>query len=247
MYADVDTKDQPPIRESEYRLTTEPNGSTGATEAATAAPAQIRRPCPGCGEATEHTWAFCEWCGHDVAGPKTGAPSIPGPRRASELMPPTTGESPHTGTRRWLTGRRLVRGMAALVGAGLLTAGTLLHFDTRQSLDRSQQSLAATQHRLDETSAKLRASEASLGRVKAELASETKRRQGTERELAGVRGSLNDANDKMNLQASQIETLKSCLNGVSLALHHAAYADYSAALAALDAVQVSCDKAYQML
>jgi len=83
--------------------------------------------------------------------------------------------------------------------------------------------------------------------VEAELSSEVKRLQSAQKELAGVRGSLNEANTKVNLQASQIETLKSCLNGVSAALHYAAYSDYDAAIAALEAVEVSCDKAYKML
>jgi hypothetical protein len=51
----------------------------------------------------------------------------------------------------------------------------------------------------------------------------------------------------VTIQAGQIETLKSCLSGVSIALSDLASGDYSGTIAALEAVQVSCHSAYALL
>jgi hypothetical protein len=66
-------------------------------------------------------------------------------------------------------------------------------------------------------------------------------------QFRGVRTSLSDANGRINVQSGQIETLKSCLNGVSIALNDVAYNDYSGAVSALDAVRVSCRAAYKIV
>jgi hypothetical protein len=50
--------------------------------------------------------------------------------------------------------------------------------------------------------------------------------------LGGVTNSLSDARSRLNIQSGQIETLKSCLNGVSTALTDVAYEDYTSAVSA---------------
>lgn len=56
-----------------------------------------------------------------------------------------------------------------------------------------------------------------------------------------------DVKSSLTIKSGQIETLKSCLNGVSIALTDLAYSDYAGAISALNAVKVSCHSAYALL
>lgn len=137
--------------------------------------------------------------------------------------------------------------VAALTGIGLLTAGALGYVDTRRDLTQTRSTLTSTRQQLTDVTTKLSASEASLAKARTDLRSQIAKLQASQRELAGVRGTLGEAESRIDLQAGQIETLKSCLTGVSSALYYAGQYDGSAAVAALEAVEVSCDKAYSML
>lgn len=118
--------------------------------------------------------------------------------------------------------------------------------DTRSTLRSVQASLADTTTNLDATTAKLATSDAALAATTTERNTLKGELDAKAAELGGVKGTLTDAQSRIDLQAGQIETLKSCLNGVSNALSYAADDDFISALAALRAVEVSCDRASEM-
>jgi chromosome segregation ATPase len=154
----------------------------------------------------------------------------------------------------------LVISVITLVAVGLLGEGVLVHLDTRDDLRKSAKALTATRTNLAVTATNLKISDTSLADTKTQLSAETKLRKETEDELDGVQdklsgvrgeldgvqGTLADADSKLNLQAGQIENLKTCLQGVSTALSAVADSDYTSALAALDAVESSCNAAHEL-
>ena len=85
------------------------------------------------------------------------------------------------------------------------------------------------------------------GRAAADLATTQKGLAAKEQDLTGVRNSLTDAKSSITMKSGQIETLKNCLRGVSIALTDYANGDYAGTIAALDAVRGSCDSASKMM
>ncbi|GIU97438.1 MAG: hypothetical protein KatS3mg013_1241 [Actinomycetota bacterium] len=121
-----------------------------------------------------------------------------------------------------------------------------MHLETREELRATQGELRRTKDDLAATSEDLR-----IARAQLEVAREENRRLERELrelrvELRGVRGTLSEAQARLELQAGQIEDLKECLNGVSLALDNVLYGDYWAAANALTAVQTSCEAAFAL-
>ena len=158
--------------------------------------------------------------------------------------------------------RRWAKPAALSLAVILLVSGALfIHLGTRDDLSRTKKELASTQTDLSETKASLADSEDKVADLTKDLAAkqseltaklaELESARGTiaakDQELAGVRGSLSNVERRVELQAGQIETLKSCLNGVTLALIHAANFDYRSAVAALEAVEVSCQRANELV
>lgn len=155
-----------------------------------------------------------------------------------------------TKLRRVITRPRLVAAAVALAAVGMIAVGVLYHFDVRnglagelsdmqQQLDRRNVALAETMQSLDETTEELTSTRSDLGEVRGRLRKAT-------RELKGVRGTLQEAQGRLELQAGQIETLKSCLNGVAAAFESLVYEDYFGAAGALQAVEFSCEQAFQL-
>jgi hypothetical protein len=146
---------------------------------------------------------------------------------------------------------------AGLVVAGLLATGLIVHLGTRSALADNRARLASTTRDFDATKAKLSSTindlngtRSRLTTTQTDLSTRTRQRDkfhaeldAANVELAGVNSTLDDAQNRVNLQANQIEALKSCLLGVSDALGYAAYEEYASAVAALEAVSVSCDTA----
>jgi hypothetical protein len=214
--------------------------------------------CASCGTPSAPGWEFCGGCGSTVAGsgnaaggPTGGADIVVFPTRAhpvfgSDILPARTTRGSRWARRpRWMVPVALGVAVSAAVGSGVRA-----DLDVRSRLDATRGELASTRIDLERTSATLRTTEADLVATDGALVSATTERDALEAdldarlaELEGVRGSLGDARSRLDLQAGQIETLKSCLNGVSSALSFAAYEDFVSAMAALDAVQVSCDRA----
>lgn len=189
-----------------------------------------------------------------ATGPTTRAEPDPGTGEAvregllpAAVAPPGATPAPAV-TRRW---RRHLRPIAVgLLVAVLAAVGIATDVGVRNRLDETRDRLARTAKSLDETTAALKESRAELATTKSTLSSTIAERDRLKAdldarvaELAGVRGTLNEAQNRLNLQAGQIETLKSCLNGVVQALGYAAYEDYYSALASLRAVEVSCQNA----
>jgi septal ring factor EnvC (AmiA/AmiB activator) len=124
----------------------------------------------------------------------------------------------------------------------------------RQRLTESADSYAASQSQLGETRAELtetarqltgarkslRSTESALKTTKAALSVR-------EHDLTGVRNDLNDAKSSLTIKSGQVETLKTCLNGVGIALRDYSTHDYAGVLSSLDAVKVSCNTASEWL
>lgn len=117
-------------------------------------------------------------------------------------------------------------------------------------LAATQHDLAGARHQVTETTASLDQTRGQLDQARAKLSDTTGRlrtAQGklrdTRQEAAGLQGSLDSAQDRLDLQANQIDTLKSCLSGVVTSMGYAGQGDYGAAIAALDAVEISCQRA----
>lgn len=149
--------------------------------------------------------------------------------------------------------QRLVRAAIGVAVAIVVAVAVSSDLGVRSRLDRTRNDLVGARSEIERTSDQLSITRGELDTTKKTLASTTSERDAVRSELdaklaelAGLRGSLGDAQNRLNLQAGQIETLKSCLNGVSEALGYAAYEDYRSAVAALDAVEVSCDRASKM-
>ena len=164
-------------------------------------------------------------------------------------------DAPHK-PRRWL----IVKGLVAVL---VLTAVALLainDFGTHQELAKSRGAFSASQTHLQSTQVKLAdtvtqltgaksnlaSTEATLTTTKATLTTTQKTLAAKVQELSGVRNNLTDVKSSLTIKSGQIETLKSCLNGVSIALRDLANGDYAGTISALDAVQVSCDSAFAM-
>ena len=210
-------------------------------------------PCAQCGQPIAGSARFCGACGAVAPDPEAAVSPIPFPRidTEPETRPVELGEFTRPSRRRVVVPILWTVLAATLVSAALLgwndvqthhhltaTHGHLT--SARSSLTRVGADLSATQTRLAATQSELDTTQADLDQTKQSLAAVKQR-------LGGVSNSLSDAKSRLNVQSGQIETLKSCLNGVSLALSDAAYGDYSSAVSALDAVRVSCDAAYKIL
>jgi hypothetical protein len=207
---------------------------------------------------------FCGTCGNAIAAPVAEASAGPpalvlAPERIDPVAPEgrtgsdgPTATAPAPVTRR-LTRDRVLAGALALavVAAGVVTYDDVRH---RGTLDRTRRQLAATRSelastvaRLDSTAATLDSTQIDLTSTRADLSASNKTLSTLRGQLSGVRNTLSDAKGKLNVQASQIVTLKSCLNGVTIALGDVAYGDYSGAVSALDAVRVSCQAASRIV
>ncbi len=210
------------------------------TTTATVADAPVASPSPAPSLGATASWdAPAATAAYDILpGPVVPAAAPPTPRVTQALRRRRP---------RWLVP---VAAAAALIVVGVAVANDLgvrsRLDDTRSTLRSVQASLAATTTNLESTTAKLATSDASLAATTTERNALKVDLDAKAAELGGVKGTLSDAKSRIDLQAGQIETLKSCLNGVSNALSYAADDDFVSALAALRAVEVSCDRAAEM-
>lgn len=155
----------------------------------------------------------------------------------------------------------IVKGLAGVLVLAAVALLALNDFGTHQQLAQSrgafstsQTDLRATQVKLTDTGTeltavqgKLASTDATLTTTKKTLATTKQTLAAKVQDLAGVRNSLTDVRSSLTIKSGQIETLKSCLNGVSIALRDLANGDYAGTISALNAVQVSCDSAFAML
>lgn len=196
------------------------------------------RYCANCGAQLLPAWSFCGVCSAAI-GPPAGPTAPPLP----EAHPSET-----RGGLPWV-----VWTLAAVLLVSCVGGGAYLYQQVRQDRDSARDQLSSTREELlatntelDSTRTSLTGTTEQLVSVKATLATKEADLRASQRQLRGVQGTLDDAESRLDLQSNQIATLKSCLNGVTDAMNYAAYNDYGAAIAALDAVQVSCERAYAL-
>jgi len=227
---------------------------------------QASELCPACQHELDPTWSFCGSCGT----PRPDGPAAPPTAELATVVtlpqttPPTSqpvsledtavietvvvdpvddeneAMSP-TPKSRWRR-RLLTLGCAAVLLLAVVAVGLVVanEIGTHHRLDRTRTELSATESQLASTRAKLGATTRDLAGRTTERDALQSQLNDVNTQLQGVRGTLSDTQNRVSLQAGQISSLKSCLNGVSTALSDAAYGDYSGAVGALDAVQISC-------
>lgn len=158
------------------------------------------------------------------------------------------GRSESWDRRRWLT-------VAASAAAFVLIVGAIfVHVGVRRDLSRTRTQLASTSQTLEQTASDLESTKSDLKTTQDNLTETESERDSlsTENEvlqgkIQGVQGSLNDARSELGLQAGQISTLKTCLNGVAIALRDVLNNDYYGAASALQSVQGPCNEAFRLL
>lgn len=245
---------------TEVAGTAEPDGDTATTR------------CVHCDAEADASWAFCGTCGkpldaqimsdatplpetREAAGLSIMDPAAPptstAPAATNVLSPPNAGKKPPPHRRSPL--KITLYSLALVLLLALIASAGYVYQQTVNDLENTRAELATTQDQLETTSATLSDTEQSLADSQQDLSNlagvlqKTKSRlQSANQELSGLRGSLDSAEDRLDLQANQIETLKTCLDGVTNAMAYAAYDNYGAAIASLDAVEVSCNRAYEL-
>lgn len=230
-----------------------------------------RRWCVQCGAEAETSWGYCGSCGgrldrgHPVqdtdCAPVLGQDPTDNAAAGTVVLAeplarpvPALAHGPATPRRRRRSPLAITTySLVAVLVLGLAGLAGYEYQQTSNELDATHAELVATKQQLDTTSATLVETEESLEESQSELSETTDQLQDTEarlrtarRELSGLEGSLENAQDRLDLQANQIETLKICLEGVTNAMGYAAYSDYGAAIASLEAVEVSCQRAYEL-
>lgn len=228
--------------------------------------------CQSCGSAVEESWGFCQSCGGSITGRgavanavarSTGGrevgfrPSWPdrGPPRPSEVDPLMTTEelaqvhqpareevpwgqpadrpqSPSGPPAEAKPRNRAVFWIAAIIAGVLLVGGVLADLGVRSDLSETRATLTSTTTKLQAT--------------KKKLATTTADRNHLKTQLEGLRGTLKETKDRVELQAGQISSLKTCLKGVAIAFDDILRGDFNAAAGALEAVRDPCDESFKL-
>ena len=168
---------------------------------------------------------------------------VPPRERPTAAAPLVSAPRPALPRRRWRLLATLVVVLMMLASVAVLA---LNDKGTHDRLARSRAAFVISQSTLHTTQSSLATTQSDLKQAQASLAATKEALTAKQQELAGVRNNLSDVKESLNIKSSQIESLKSCLSGVSIALNDAAYGDYSAAVSALQAVDVSCKAAYAL-
>lgn len=228
------------------------------------AAAPLRPTCASCAAPLTAGWDFCGHCGEPVsAEPFTVVPFPTAPfggrQSAPQLSLPLSDgveDAPRNAPVEPVMSRVRKRkqpwliAVTAVVACALLALGVVIHLGTRTRLTHTRDELASTSATLTSTKSTLQKTNHELSTTAEALTTRTSERDRlqarldeTNTKLAGVQQTLTDAQNRVNLQAGQIDALKSCLAGVTNALEYVSYGDYGSAVASLEAVEVSCDTA----
>lgn len=232
--------------------------------------------CHSCGAAQGSEERFCAECGA-AAGDSRGVVSDPqtlktigqqqtvvvlAEREESDLPAPLPSTSEPVemtsdlvqGRPRKLPWRLIVKALAAASVLAAVAVLALNDYGTHQRLTRSvgayttsQSKLLGTRVQLADTVTRLTGVQNNLASTESSLTTTKQALAAKVQDLAGVRNNLTDVKSNLTIKSGQIETLKSCLNGVSIALRDYANGDYAGTISALNAVQVSCHSAYALL
>jgi len=133
--------------------------------------------------------------------------------------------------------------LIAIVVAGLFAALGVMDLGTRHKLQSTRTTLAGSRRNLASTKGQLANTQADLAQMTSERNNLRSQLDAKNTELAGVRGSLTDAQQRVTLQAGQIGDLKACLSGVAQSASDLAGGDINGAVGALDAVTPICQRA----
>lgn len=230
---------------------------------------QMNDGCPDCAQQRDAGSRFCGACGSDlstgVAVAKAAEASARPPEGATAQAPLLVGDNlpatvptaevttieddPRTepeiaqARRKIFTKRRVLTSAAVAIALALLTAAILVHLGTRDDLSKTRTELASTQTELSDTEDELADTSSALKDMTTERDGLQGDLEAANAELSGVQSSLDAAEDRVNLQASQISVLRVCLEGVGQALVDVSYFDYSAAISALNSVSSACEQA----
>lgn len=145
---------------------------------------------------------------------------------------------------RWVRAAAIAVGVLALLSGA--SGGTWIYLETREELESTREELRRTSDELAATAKDLEITRLNLKREEEQNRTLERQVRELRTELRGVRGTLSEAQERLELQAGQIADLKDCLNGVSLALDDVLNGDYWAAASALSAVQSSCEAAFAL-
>jgi septal ring factor EnvC (AmiA/AmiB activator) len=137
--------------------------------------------------------------------------------------------------------------LLVLALATVSVAGVVQWRSTKRDLAATEQSLINTRKSLDLSEQTLGVTKDKLKSTQDDLTATTSRLTATESQLQKSRDSLNSAHDRLDLQASQIDTLQTCLNGVVQSLRYAAGGSFEAALSTLQQVDGACTAANEIL
>jgi len=224
--------------------------------------------CMNCGITVEPTWRFCGECGADlpasvpahaasIAGNGFGAGVSPAPLpngngtakpRSPATMPADwVASGPAASFWSGITRKQIITGVSVFLGVVLVAVAVMVHLGVRHQLATTRAELAATSSNLQISQQKLSETQTNLTSMTLERDDLNSQVQSLTNKVDGLNGSLSDARNQVNLAASQIAVLKSCLSGVSIALNDILHNNYYGAASALQAVQGPCQEASAIL
>ena len=117
---------------------------------------------------------------------------------------------------------------------------------TARTLAATQSEMQATEVHLENTTTKLDLTDARLDQTASQRDDLQQRVEEMRIDLKGLKGSLDEAQNTVQLQTGQIAVLKTCLDGVTEATSDILYGYYSAAINALTWVEDACNEAYSL-
>jgi hypothetical protein len=166
----------------------------------------------------------------------------------TSVIPPA--DVPPTPAKPGRSPRLAIVALAAFAAFAVLSITASHIVGTHDRLNRTRDVLASTETDLKDTTTELNETRDDLSASQADLKERTSQRDAaqnklsdTQAELDSTVASLDDARGKVDLQASVIEDLRTCLDGVASAAIYMADGYYMSALDELNRVEPACDRA----
>lgn len=205
--------------------------------------------CASCGEMNAERASFCQFCGRSLLRSVVGlsVATAPSPVPPSPVTPKPAARTDFSYGDAKPERSRLLVIVSAGLALALVVAGVFVDLQVRNKLHRTETQLAATQETLTQTKSSLASTQTTLDSTEQKLTDTETERDQLQTALQGVRGSLNQAQGRLELQAGQIDTLRTCLTGVATALDDVLRVDYAGAVGALQSVQIPCQSAFQLI
>lgn len=201
-------------------------------------------PCPNCGTELKPEWTFCGSCGGTVEpiAISSGGPASEDPPVSPPVSPGPAKDAASAVKKRRSRSTAVLASALALAVFGA-AVGWVLEVQRAHDLNQRAHDLKTTRATLTATSVVLSSTKADLESTRGDLTQTRSELTAAKADAAKTKGSLSGAEHRLDLQAGQIATLKTCLGGVQRALSYVAYSDFNSALSELSAVQTACRKA----